>query len=79
MDTRHWQVKNRRRTETYVEDFLLDGNNVDADDISIWNWFKANYDDFHRLIALFSSRCYDKNQTATRYSNYLPNNLSPIF
>jgi hypothetical protein len=35
MDTRHWQVKNRRRTETYVEDFLLDGNNVDADDISI--------------------------------------------
>jgi hypothetical protein len=35
MDTRHWPVKNRRRTQTYVEDFLLDGNNVDADDISI--------------------------------------------
>jgi hypothetical protein len=36
MDTRHWQVKNRRGTEkTYVEDFLLDGNNVDADAISI--------------------------------------------
>ena len=35
MDTRHWQVKNRRRTQTTIEDFLLDGNNVDADDISI--------------------------------------------
>ena len=35
MDTRQWQAKNRRRTETTIEDFLLDGNNVDADDISI--------------------------------------------
>ena len=35
MDTRHWQAKNRRRTQKYVEDFLLDGNNVDADDSSI--------------------------------------------
>ena len=35
MDTRHWQVKNRRRTQKYIEDFLLGGNNVDADDISI--------------------------------------------
>ena len=35
MDTRQRQIKNRRRTQTYVEDFLFDGNNVDADDISI--------------------------------------------
>jgi hypothetical protein len=36
METRHWQVKNCRRTQKkYVEDFLLDGNNVDADDIPI--------------------------------------------
>jgi len=35
MDTRHWQIKNRRRTQTYVEDFLFASNNVDADDSSI--------------------------------------------
>ena len=35
MDTRHWQGKNRSRTQKYVEDFLLDGNNVDAHDSSI--------------------------------------------